>query len=530
MDNLDIEKINQGLKKLISLIGLENLKEVTCNDKQFKSYISDILPGFEHKKERNTLCSLNHDGIIFDLLQAKNTDEQVRVLHTLNTAFQRYGLKQNQIENLCSTLAEALGLNFNNLDAILFLDIYNYKKEQLLEIVSKVLDNTTYLNMKKETLFLRNVQKNMNDDVLDIVCIGSGSKYELQDAIVGQNILSLSVNSDHAMECMQMCVEMKYSKHVKAFVHFKENVSAEISFPIHDDIRSHISRSNGNNVIPPMEIPYEKLEEYLQSANSDEDNTKSHCFTRSALYSKLELRLPLDILRRGMRFFNFELDQIIFNNSKFISNYLSQADAILFVLNANKLCSSEEMDAIENRLSNCNAPILFVVNNFDLVKKQDDHDLITEYVNKTLSKFTSNPICLVSSKQAIEANQRHNSDLLEKSGIIKLKNELTVFLHKKRKNSIQSNEIEWIDTLKRLNHIIKDASICLADKMSALSKEIENRKNNIPKYKIVKLWNKIVGFMDSMVQSSYEHHEKELNELKAGVIDIEQMITNKRFN
>lgn len=533
MDSLNIENINQGLRKIINYSGgLESFEEVIKDIKLFESYILDCLPGYEHKKEREVLSFVNKTNGILNLLQAKSTEEQGHALYNLDIALQKYGLKQKQIESLKSVLSDILNLDLNNLSAIQFLDTYNSEKERLLEIVSNVLDNTIYLNMEKETLLLKKIQKNINDDILNIVCIGSnfyGGKYELQDAIIGQNILSFSVNSDYAMDCMQMCVEVKYSKQTKAFIHFKENLSSEISFPISDDVRSHISLFNGKNT-PPMEIPYDKLEKYVLPINNDEDSTKlpSWLFTRrSAPYSKLELLLPLNMLKQGMQFINFELDQAEFDKNEFTNNYLSQADVVLFVLSADKLFGGK-MDVVENRLSNCDdTPILFAINNFDLIANQEDCDKIIEYAKNKLSKFTHNPIYFVSSRQAIEANQKQDNDLLKKSGVFKFKNELINLLYKKRKDSRQTDKTLWLETLKQLKHIINKANVDLEHNMSVLSEKIENRKNNVPKYKIVKLWDKIVGFMDSMVQSNNERHEKELGRLQT---EVDQMISDWECN
>ena len=179
------------------------------------------------------------------------------------------------------------------------------------------------------------------------------------------------------------------------------------------------------------------------------------------------------------------------------------------------------MNLIENRFSNYNVPIMFVVNNFDLIIKQEDRDQVVKYVKKNLSKFTSNPIYFVSSKQAMEAKQKQNNNLLEKSGIIKIKDELNKMLYTKVKSNSQTAEAEWHQASEKLETIIEKANIQLTKKMSALSEKIKRRTNQVPKYKTVKVWNKLVTLMDSVTESNYKQHETQLNELK---VKIEQLL------
>lgn len=500
MKKLNTKAINEELRKIISFAGsLEAFTKIIKSNKRFYSYVLDFLPGFNYQTERDLLSFLNNQGIILDLLQAKNADEQGEALHNLSSAIQKYASHQQikvdnlQPENLQSVLAKALGLDLDNLAAIQFLNTYSYKKSTLLNVISETMKSVIYLNMKKETLLLDSAQKKIADDVLKIVIVGNSQsgKYELQSGLIEQNdvLLPKLLTSDaYKMESMCACVEVKYSKNMKVILH------------------------NSNNTTP-MEIPYEELEEYLQPSITNSVSSPEP-------YSKLELQLPLDALKRGMQFFNFELDRVVLNKSKF-GACLSQANAILFVFNATKPYSSKEMDLIEYRLSSCGIPILFVINNFDLVKKQEDRDQVVNYVNKTLSKFTSSPIYFVSSKQAIEAKQKQDSNLLEKSGIIKIKDELNKMLYTRVKNTNQTVEAEWHHVSEKLRTIIEEASFQLAKKMSILSEKIRRRTNQVPKYETVKVWNKLVALMDSVTEFNYKRHETQLNELK---VKIEQLL------
>lgn len=500
MKKLNTEAINEELRKIIDFSGsLDAFTEIVKSHKRFYSCVLDFLPGFNYQTERNVLSFLNDQGIILDLLKAKNADEQGEALRNLSVAIQKYASHQQikidnlQPETLQSALAKALGLDLDNLAAIQFLSTYNCKKNTLLNIMSETIKSVVYLNMKKETLLLESTQKKISDDVLKVIVIGNSQskKYELQSGLMEQNDMSFSklALNDYKMKNMCACVEVKYGKNMKVILHNSSNIT-------------------------PMEIPYDKLEEYFQPAITNSASSL-------APYSKLELQLPLDALKRGMQFFTFELDQVVSRNSKFMTNYLSQANAILFVFDTTKLCSNDEMNLIENRFSNYNVPIMFVVNNFDLIIKQEDRDWVVKYVNKTLSKFTSSPIYFVSSKQAMEAKQKQNNNLLEKSGIIKIKDELNKMLYTKVKSNSQTAEAEWHQASEKLETIIEKANIQLTKKRSALSEKIKRRTNQVPKYKTVKVWNKLVALMDSVTESNYKQHETQLNELK---VKIEQLL------
>lgn len=111
-------------------------------------------------------------------------------------------------------------------------------------------------------------------------------------------------------------------------------------------------------------------------------------------------------------------------------DYLSKADAILFVLAADHLCSKDEMEFVENFLNAYGfTDPFFVVNRFDLIQEREKERVI-KFAEMKLAGFTTNPIYCISAQKALDGLVKHDAGLIEESRITPFVTHLTNFLTK----------------------------------------------------------------------------------------------------
>ena len=95
-------------------------------------------------------------------------------------------------------------------------------------------------------------------------------------------------------------------------------------------------------------------------------------------YDKLELFWPLELLKNNVEIIDSPGLNEHATRTKVTMEYLTKADAILFVLAADKLCARDEMEFIEKNMRKHGFDsVCFVVNRFDALRNDRDKEAIT---------------------------------------------------------------------------------------------------------------------------------------------------------
>jgi GTPase Era involved in 16S rRNA processing len=199
--------------------------------------------------------------------------------------------------------------------------------------------------------------------------------------------------------------------------------------------------------------------------------------------------------------------------------YLSNADAIIFVLSADQPCSMTEMDTIHSLSVDFGFNnIFFVCNRMNSIREKEKSSLIN-FMKEKLSKYTGSD----SEVHFIDSLSTLENKVLNKE----ISNEF-----KKLEKNIQKHLIE-----KRANLKIKNITGDLIISLNAFLVKIENRKNNIKKDKDVietnlsqksdylndnqkavdeveKLWKKNIDKIVLNLSGFF------LNEIKSGTIEV----------
>ena len=138
-------------------------------------------------------------------------------------------------------------------------------------------------------------------------------------------------------------------------------------------------------------------------------------------------------------------------------DYLSKADAILFVLTAQKICSADEMSFIENNLKNQGfTDPFFIVNRFDQIDEDEREDM-KFFVNQKLGSYSTNEPFFVSGLKALEGKMQNDPAKYAESGMAELEERLSEFLTKEkgRAKLLQpANELKKIVGTETLTEVI----------------------------------------------------------------------------
>ena len=98
--------------------------------------------------------------------------------------------------------------------------------------------------------------------------------------------------------------------------------------------------------IPPIEISYDEIEKYavISIGHGKEE------LEYESPYEKIEVFWPLPILKNGVEIIDSPGLNECATRTRVTMNYISKADAILFVLDATRILSADEMRVIEHTL------------------------------------------------------------------------------------------------------------------------------------------------------------------------------------
>lgn len=365
---------------------------------------------------------------------------------------------------------------------------FHEKRAELCEIINDASKIASALNMKNFTDKLKTVSRKISGDSFKIQIVGNfkNGKSTFINSFLGENILPA-----YARPCTAVINEVKYGEEKRAVLHFKnplpETLPEELSAEAANHIKTHASKKK----IPPLEIPYDKIEEYVVIPMGKDPKD----MILESPYEKVELYWPLDLLSNGIEIIDSPGLNEHATRTKVTMDYINKTDAIIFVLNATSLCSMDEMSFIKNNLKEQGFDdLFFVINRFDLIP-ENERERMKKFAGKQLSELTSfgdDGLFFVSAKQALDGKMTGNRELLEASGLIGLEKYLSDFLTKNRgqlKLSTPARSLGKILTDEVMGKIIPRQKDMLEIEIGDLRKrysaikpvlsKLENRKNRL---------------------------------------------------
>ena len=354
---------------------------------------------------------------------------------------------------------------------------YKEKQESLAKMIEGSGALISELEMKQYAKNLDALGAKVHNDSFKIQIVGSfkNGKSTFINSFLGEDILPA-----YTLPCTAVINEVKWGAEKKAILHFKHPLPEQLPESIPEKAIAHMNAHKGNP-IPPMDIPYDEIEDYAVIPYGEDPKE----MLLESPYSKIELFWPLPLLENGIEIIDSPGLNEHATRTKVTMDYLSQADAILFVLNASQLCSMEEMRFIENNLKEQGfTDPFFVVNRFDTVPEREKPRM-KSFAHQKLAGFSSNEIYYVSALQALDGKLEGDTEKYEKSGMKEFEQRLSEFLTKEKgraKLSQPARELKKIINDEALFKVIPARRNMLACSLDDVKNRYEKAK---PKIKIL---------------------------------------------
>lgn len=302
------------------------------------------------------------------------------------------------------------------------LNRFRVQRERLGGMLCNASEVIKDLNMSAASDNLDKLSKKVNNDSFKIQVIGSFSngKSTFINSLLGEAVLPA-----YYLPTTAVINEVKYGEKKEAILYFRNPLPEQLPTSISPKALAHMQKHNMKDV-PPLHIDYNELEEYVVIPIGEDAKE----MLLESPYKKVELFWPLDLLKEGVEIIDSPGLEDDDTRTRVTMDYLAKADAILFVLRADQLCSRSEMDFIENNLHEYGfTDPFFIVNRFDLIP-ENQRDALMRFAKKKLDEFSTNEIFYVSAQQALDGETQSNAALYEKSRMGLLTNKLSEFLTK----------------------------------------------------------------------------------------------------
>lgn len=197
-----------------------------------------------------------------------------------------------------------------------------------------------------------------------------------------------------------------YSEEKGAILTVKEHRTDSMLDKASNRVIRHIAKYGPKNV-PSLIFNerefYEELKHHQEAKIFEPDQ---------CIYNNIDILTNNKLLKGiSLYVFNSLYKSISFTNCEM--ELIQRSDAIIFLLDATRLCSASEMESIETLPSE---KLFFVVNKMDYIRENERERLI-EFANMKLSDKTSYAISYVSSFKALEAIAIKDINLYQESGM-----------------------------------------------------------------------------------------------------------------
>lgn len=353
-------------------------------------------------------------------------------------------------------------------------DFGTFQKHQkeLADILGGAAAVTRTLKMSKERELV-DLSGKVQNDTFKIMVTGTfkNGKSTFINALLGEEILPA-----YALPCTAVINEVKYGEEKRAILYFRDPLPDPLPDKLAEKAVRHMERYKGRP-IPPMEIPYDEIEDYvvIPMDCSDEKQMKLQ-----SPYAKVELFYPLKLLKNGVEIIDSPGLNEDETRTRVTMDYLSSVDAILYVLNASAICAGDEMEFVENDLQgNKFDSVFFVVNRFDQIRPREQPQ-IRQYAEMKLKAFYPEPemFCL-SALKALDGRLDGDEEMVEGSGIYPLEKRLAEFLTKEKgraKLAQPAKKVRQILSSEALERVIPGERALLESSLDDVKARYENLK------------------------------------------------------
>ena len=329
------------------------------------------------------------------------------------------------------------------------------------------------LNMENQLNNATILEDRIKNESFKVMVLGQFNvgKSTFINAMLGGDILPA-----YPIPCTAVINEVKFSKEQKAILHFKQPLPEIIPSEISDRAKHYISKYSANKV-PPTQINIDELEEYVVIPDPGKDQRDS---VRESPYDKVELFWDLKLCENGVEIIDSPGLNDDETSTKITTEYLTKADAILFVMHCSALCGAQEMKFINNSIRKAGHDHIFFINNgINLINERQREKLI-QFGKQRLSDLTKDKekgVFFINALGALDGRIDKDLEMVKNSGIEELEELLSDFL------TTQKGKIKLLQPSKEFSVAIKEALLTTIPQQRILLdtdlKVIENKYDEI---------------------------------------------------
>lgn len=363
---------------------------------------------------------------------------------------------------------------------------YKEKQKNLAGIISRSITEVDKLKMEQYVENLRRLNHKVQNDTFKIQIVGTfkNGKSTFINSFLGEEILPA-----YNLPCTAVINEVKYGEEKKAVLHFCNPLPKDVRMTdIPERAFAHMKQYNMTD-IPPMVIPYDEIENYVVIPIGKDP----HEALKESPFEKVELFWPLDLLKNGVEIIDSPGLNEAESRTKVTMDYLTKADAIIFLLRADQLCSQDEMNFVEYYLKgNGFDKPFFVINRFDTIRNDREKAQIKAYAYAKLKEYTSfgeSGFFFVSALNALDGKMNMDAALYEGSGLPAFEKRLSEFLTKEKglvKLSQPSREVKRVLSSEALYKIIPQQRAMLESSLDEVKKKYEDVKPQLKDLQVKK--------------------------------------------
>lgn len=300
------------------------------------------------------------------------------------------------------------------------------RQKRLTGIIQEASGLVQKLDMEHCAQTLQQLRQKISSDTFKIMVMGNfkNGKSTFINALLGQEILPA-----YAVPTTAIINEIKYGEKPKAVLHFLNPLPEKMYDGIPEKALTHMRRFQMKDV-PPIEMPVDEIEDYVVIPMGMEHKEA----IKQSPFEKVELFWPLDLLKDGVEI----VDSPGLNENpvrtQVTMEYLSKADAIIFVFSALAMGSAGEIAYIDDTLrkNGFGEQSLFcVVNRFDQLTSEREQQRLRKFSDNLLAPYTKH-VYYTSAYKGLVGQLQNNPAMLDESKIPAVETALADYLANER--------------------------------------------------------------------------------------------------
>jgi GTPase SAR1 family protein len=350
-------------------------------------------------------------------------------------------------------------------------EIFQSNRRELSDLAARLIAAVDQLGIDSRSKALALLQARLDSDRFKVMVLGEfkRGKSTFINALLGEEVLPSS-----AVPCTAVINEIKWGEEKRAILHFRGPLAPGAASRMPRNICEHIERAAGG-VVPPLEVPIHDLQDYVAIPEPEKDQADS---VAESPYSRVEVFWPLELCRHGIELIDSPGLNENATRARLSKEYVSNVDAILFVMSCSALAADSELQVIDNDLRCVGHEYLFFIcNRFDEVRPNQRQRLMDYGRHKLIERteLKDNGIFFLSALQALEARLAGDAARLESSGMCSLEQALRRFLTCDRgKVKLLQPARELVRALDEARHTILPGQLAMLDEsLVALEGKLE---------------------------------------------------------